>query len=108
MAGRLAAQSKEVIVSVSEDERQKGRRIQVTGVLGRAASEEFQNDRWSEQDGYHGLSWAGVYREGEDDREPQQTFYKKYRNFFIFQAIFFIHTSENNCYVITFSKRYGS
>ena len=38
MAGRLTAQSKEVISSVSEDERQKGRRIQVTDVLGRAAS----------------------------------------------------------------------
>ena len=52
--------------------------------------EEFQNDRWSEQDGFN----AGVYREGEDYREPQQTFYKKYHNFFIFQAIFFIHTSK--------------
>ena len=40
------------------------------------------------------LSRAGVYREGEEDREPQQTFYKKYHNFFIFQAIFFIHTSK--------------
>ena len=49
--------------------------------------EEFQNDRWSEKDGFHG-------RAGEDDREPQQTFYKKYHNFFIFQAIFFIHTSK--------------
>ena len=39
MAGRLTEQSKEVIASVSEDERQKGRRIQVTDVLGRAASE---------------------------------------------------------------------
>ena len=38
MAGRLTAQSKEVVASVSEDERQKDRRTQVTGVLGRAAS----------------------------------------------------------------------
>ena len=33
MAGRLTAESKEVIASVSEDERQKGRRIQVTDVF---------------------------------------------------------------------------
>ena len=38
MAGRLTAQSEEVIASVSEDERQTGRRIQVRDVLGRAAS----------------------------------------------------------------------
>ena len=34
MAGRLTAQSKEVIALVSEDEWQKGRWIQVTDVLG--------------------------------------------------------------------------
>ena len=53
------------------------------------------------------LSRVGVYWEGEDDREPQQTSYKKYHNFFIFQAIFSF-TRQKNCYVITFSKMYGS
>ena len=92
MAGRLTAQSKEVIASVSEDERQKGRRIQVTDVLGRAASAWEVSKRSVKR--ARRLSRAGVYREGEDDREPQQTFYKKYHTFFIFQAIFFIHTSK--------------
>ena len=92
MAGRLTAQSKEVIASVSEDERQKGRRIQDTDVLGRAASAWGVSKRWVKR--ARRLSRAGVYREGEDDREPQHTFYKKYHNFFIFQAIFFIHTSK--------------
>ena len=44
------------------------------------------------------LSRERVYREGEDDREEENTaqaFCKKYHNFFIFQAIFFIHTSTN-------------
>ena len=39
----------------------------------------------------------GVYREGEDDREKEDTpqaFYKKYHNFLVFQAIFFTHTSN--------------
>ena len=43
------------------------------------------------------LSREGVYREGDDDRkeeDTQQDFYRKYHNFFIFQAIFFIHTSK--------------
>ena len=92
MAGRLTAQSKEVIASVSEDERQKGRRIQVTDVLGRAALAWGVSKRSVKR--ARGLSQAGVYREGEDDCEPQQTFYKKYHNFFIFHAIFFIHTSK--------------
>ena len=92
MAGRLTAQSKEVIASVSEDERQKGRWIQVTDVLGRAASAWGVSKRSVKR--ARRLSRAGVYREGEDDREPQQTFYKKYHNFFIFQAIFFINTSK--------------
>ena len=92
MAGRLTAQSKEVIASVSEDGRQKGRRIQVIDVLGRAASAWGVSKRWVQRARW--LLWAGVYREGEDDREPQQTYYKKYHNVFIFQAIFFIHTSK--------------
>ena len=92
MAGWLTAQSKEAIASVSEDERQNGRRIQVTDVLGRAASARGVSKRSVKR--ARRLSRAGVYREGQDDREPQQTFYKKYHNFFIFQAIFFIHISK--------------
>ena len=58
MAGRLTAQSKEVIASVSEDERQKGLKLQMfLGELPRP--EEFQNDRWSEQDGLHGRAYTG-------------------------------------------------
>ena len=105
MAGRLTTQSKEVIASVSEDERQKGRRIEVTDVLGRAASAWGVSKRSVKRE--RRLSRAGVHREGEDDREPQQTFYKKHHNFFIFQAIFFIHTSKKLLRYNLF-KMYGS
>ena len=71
MAGRLTAQSKGVIASVSEDEHQKGRRIQVTDVLGRAASARGVSKRSVKR--ARRLSWEGVYREGEDDREEEDT-----------------------------------
>ena len=49
-----------------------------------ARPDELQNDQ---QDGC-------CYREGEDNRDSTLPFYKKCHNFFIFQAIFFIHTSK--------------
>ena len=46
MAGRLTAQSKEVVASVSEDERQKGSGFKSQMFLGELPwPEEFQNDR---------------------------------------------------------------
>ena len=74
--------------------------VQVTDVLGRVAS-AWGVSKWSVKRARR-LSWEGVYREGEDDREDEDTpqvFYKKYHYFFIFQAIFFIHTSKKlPCY----------
>ena len=85
MPGGLTAQSKDVIASVSEDEQQKGREIQVTDVLGWAASAWGVSKRSVKR--ARQLSREGVYREGEEDREEEDTpqaFYKKYHNFFIF------------------------
>ena len=87
----MTAQSKEVIASVSENEQQRGRGFKSQMFLGELPRrEEFQNDRWSGQVSSRGRAYTGKVR----TIAKRKTHHKQYQYFFIFQTIYFIHTSK--------------
>ena len=66
----MTAESKEVIASVSENEQQKGRGFKSQMFLGELPRpEEFKTIGEASKTAFA----EGVYREGEDDREEEDT-----------------------------------
>ena len=63
--------------------------------------EEFQNDRWGEQDGFHGRPYPGMVRTIAN----RNKLFTKSTITFSFFKLLSSFTHQKNCYVITFSKR---
>ena len=105
MAGRLTAQSKEIILLLFRSffrmsgKGDGGSKSQMMlGELPRPAG--FQGDRWSEHahwDGFHGRACSGKVRaiaKRKTVQDTPQAFHKKCHSFLNFQAIFFLHISK--------------